>query len=282
MKTRNSNLLKLTVLALLTAVFVIAGFADKAQAAEPKTHTYVVDKKTGIEYPTAIRIYARSTTNDSISVFLPKAGYKVSAKSSSNLITKVTRVSTISRENSWFNGHDGYSEDAPKYQKTAGVAVYSEKEGTGTVTFTVKDEKGKTILSKKVKVFVGYSDRVEKVTFNGKAFNYNNCILTKKGSGKFAIKLGKDFSLKKIEYGNYDAKGNMTYKTIKNKGKVVLTSVAKFTEEDYNSITDEDSYGSASGTEYDYIYPVTEIKVTIYDKKLKTVETAYYYVFKQN
>ncbi len=280
MKTRNSNLLKLTVLAMLTAVFVIAGFADKAQAAEPKTHTYVVDKKTGIEYPTAIRIYARSVTNDSISVYLPKAGYKVSAKASSNLITKVTRVSTISRENSWFNGHE-YSEDATKYKRTAGIAVYGEKEGTGTVTLTVKDEKGKTIFSKKIKVFVGYSNRVEKVTFNGKEFNYNS-ILTKKGSGKFAIKLGKDFSLKKIEYGNYDANGNMTYKTIKNKGKVALTSVAKFTEEDYNSITDEDSYGSASGTEYDYIYPMTEIKVTIYDKKLKTVETAYYYVFKQN
>ena len=159
--------------------------------------------------------------------------------------------------------------------------MFGPKEGTGSVTFTVKNEKGKTVLSKSVKVFIGYSERVEKATFNGKVFDYNT-ILTKKSSGKFTIKLGKDFSLKKIEYGNYDANGNMTYKTIKNKGKVALTSVGKFTEEEYNSITDDNSYGSAWGTENDYIYPVTEIKVTIYDKKLKIVETVSYYVFRQN
>ncbi|MBR4758633.1 MAG: hypothetical protein IK078_00595 [Lachnospiraceae bacterium] len=279
MKTRTSNIVKLTVLAMLTAVFVIAGFADKAQAAEPKTHTYVVDKKTGIEYPTAIRIYANSHDSDSIGIYLPNANYKVSAKASSNLIAKVSRVSTITREDSFFSGRD-YSEDT-KYQRTAGISVFGAKEGTGSVKFTVKNEKGKTVLSKSVKVFVGYAQRVEKATFNGKEFDYNS-ILTKKSSGKFSVKLGKDFSLKKIEYGNYDANGNMTYKTIKNKGKVALTSVGKFTEEDYNSITEDSYYGSASGTEYDYIYPMTEIKVTVYDKKLKTVETVTYYVFRQN
>ncbi len=280
MKTRNSNLLKMTVLAMLTAVFVLAGFADKAQAAEPKTHTYVIDKKTGIEYPTAIRIQANSHYSDGFNIYMPKANYKVSLKASSNLIAKVTSVGKITRDASTF--YTPVNSDDMRCLGNAGIQVFSEKEGTGSVTFTVKDEKGKKILSKKVKVYVEYTNAIEKASFNGKQFLYNSSMVTKKGSGKFAVKVGKGFSLKKIEYGNYDANGNMNFKTIKNKGKVVLNSAQKFTEEDYNSITEDSSYGSASGTENDYIFPVTEVRVTVYDKKLKIVNTYSYYLFKQS
>ena len=278
MKTRNRNIVKLTVLAMLTAVFVVTGFAGKAQAAEPKTHTYVKDSKTGIEYPTAIRIQPSSQYDNDFRVYLPKANYKTSVSASSNLIAKVTRISTISRENAFFTGND-YSSDA-RYQRIAGITVFGAKEGSGSVKVTVKNEKGTTIFSKRIKVYVEYTQVIEKATFAGKEMTASS-ILTKKGSGKFSVKLAKNYSLKKIEYGNYDAKGNLKFKTIKNNGKVVLNSVAKFTQEYSNNITDDSNYGSAEGTEYNYIYPVTEIKITVYDKKLKIVNTYSYYVFKK-
>ncbi|MBR1693601.1 MAG: hypothetical protein IJ711_12640 [Lachnospiraceae bacterium] len=269
-----------TALLMLT-VAVTALHADTidAEAAAPKSHTYVLDKKSGAGYPTAVRVGVGVTHSD-FEVYLKDKGDYVAkvTSSSSDLIAKVTRTYKIKKDNGSI-GISDYFGDA-QFKGTSEITCYAYKEGTYTLTLTINNAKKKQIAKKKIKVYAGATEELSKMTYAGKSVTeaYGG-LLTSKAKGKLVVKAGKDFTIKKIQVGGYKADGTIDYKTVKNGSTITLSTVKAYQKKDYSYQSDYSSY--ESGVAYDYIYPATHIKVTVYDKKLKTTYDVTKFIFKQ-
>lgn len=264
---------------LVMSVMLMKAYSLDAQAAT-KSHTYVLDKKSGAGYPTAVRVTTQATYQDFYVYVKNKGDYVAKVTTNSpNLIAKVTRTNKIVDEGGYTS--TGYFE-SEKFKGSAEITCFARTAGTYKVTFTVKDSKNRQIAKKTVTVYAGESQALEKATFDGKDINYTyspSKNVSKKAKGKLSVKAGKDFTIKKIQIGGYGADGTINYKTVKNNSTITLSTTKKFTKKDNSYSSDYSSY--EYGYNYDYIYPVTYVKVTIYDKKLKTTYDTQRTIFKQ-
>ena len=113
-----------------------------------------------------------------------------------------------------------------------------------------------------------------KVTLNGKVKAYG---VVKMKSAKFKVAMNKGYKLKKIQYGVFkkDA-SDMTWKTIKNGGKVVFGKYPRHYES-------KNEYGDKNSDYYSYYEGVsnaltaaTSVKVTYVDKYTKSTEVVTY------
>ena len=284
------NLTKKLAVFLLTLAIAFSSFSfatvDTQAAAKTKTTTNVYDSKTGVCYPTKIRVGVNNTSNFSTYIHLLNEGdYVASVKtSSSKLIAKLTRK-TVCTGNSYVSAElDG--EESPKFKSRYGIAFYATKKGTYTATVTIKNKKKKTVCKKKITVYVDdqYS-AIRSVKYAGKEFY--SYLVTNKKSGTFTVSMSKGYKLEKIELGTYaDGKKyeeyspEPEYKTIKNKQKINLATSTKYTS-GANSY-EGTWYSYKSGYECDYLLPVTFVKVTYKDKKLGITRTEEYQLFYEN
>jgi len=273
-----------TVFAIAVAVTCLTALATEVQAA-PKTTTYVIDKKSGVWYPTKIRVGIQERGNTT-NIYMPNEGdYIASVKtSSSNLIAKVTERISYKED----NYTTVYADEKTSYKmkQINEITFFAKKAGTYTATVTIKDVKKKTVCKKKIKVYAeDFSYALKTFKYGGKYY-YGTNIITKKASGKLEIALNKGFKLQKIEVGTYqegeyeDYTPEPVFKTVKNKKKISLATSTK-----YNSGVDEYSYGSysrKSGYATEFLYPITIVRITYKDQKLGTVHTMEYDIFYQN
>ena len=278
-KTKNTAL-------LFALAFVIGCFfllPTQAKAAT-KTNTFKYDAKSGVLYESAVRTSYNSTLNHYAEVYLPNEGDHISAvKTSKGLVAKVTYSYDLigDRTTSCYE-YDGNldSDKRLSFKSKHEISFFAVKKGTYTAKVTVKNAAGKKICTKTIKVYAGNTFPCEYITYAG-VKNFGSTIITKKASGKLKVKANSDYKVKKLEIAtSYDADGQLVYKPLKNGGKIKLAKENKYKEfyYQYESGDPNDSqsyyYKHDSYSSYDFLKPVTYVKVTFYDKKLKTTEEA--------
>ncbi len=237
-------------------------------------HTYKYDKKKGVIYESRTRADMLTRYDGGIDVYLEDAGNYVSSVkvNKSGLFAKVTSDRKLKSENGYYSLTD-FSDAKPKRRAT--IDFYATKKGKYTVTFVVKNAKGKKVTSKKVTVYAGYpTSPTETMTYAGtKYYTYGSIsISTKKSSGKLKFKANSGYQIKKIEVATtFDSDGNPVFKKVKNGKKITLAKETKYTKIFYEY---DSSYGEyiskySNGTSYDFLKPMTVIRVSYYDKLLK-------------
>lgn len=98
--------------------------------------------------------------------------------------------------------------------------------------------------------------------------------------------MNKGFQLQKIEVGKYEEKAyeeyspKPAYVKVKNKKKITLADSTSYKANTHSSLSEYYSY--ESGTNYDYLYPVTYVRVTYKDMKLGIVRSIEYELYYKN
>lgn len=259
--------------------------ATEVQAA-PKTTTYVLDTKKGVCYPTKVRAGIRELSNG-CSIYLVNEGdYVASVKSnSSNLLTKITGKAVYTGDEYTSVRLEGDKEQKCRSRST--IAYHAKKKGTYTLTVTIKNAKKKTTCKKNIQVYAEeYATPVKSLKYAGKSYNAIGTNLFTKKSGKLQVVMNKGFKLQKIEVGKYAEKAYKEYNPepvyvkVKNKANITLADSTKYKANTY--ISPGEYYSYESGTNYDYLYPVTYVKVTYKDMKLGIVRSAEYELYYKN
>lgn len=276
-KTKNFMLFALTL--VIGCFFLLPAQAKAAT----KTNTYKYDAKSGVLYESAVRVSYNVPITYSADVYLPNEGDRVSTiKTSKGLVAKVTYSYELSGDNNYttcsdYDGDLDYDKRL-RFKSRQEISFFAAKPGTYTAKFTVKNAKGKKLCTKSIKVYAGNTTPYAYISYAG-VKNYGNNILTKKASGKFKLKANSDYKIKKLEIAtSYDTDGNLVYKTFKNGKKITLAKENKYKQSNYKyesgDPNDPKSYYYKNETyeTFDYLKPVTYIKITYYDKKLKTTE----------
>lgn len=270
-------------LLLLVITFNCLSAATMEVQAAPKTTTYVLDSKKGVYYPTKVRAGINELYNDSYIYMVNEGEYVASVKSnSSNLIAKVTEKRNYTGDNYtsiWLEG-----DKQLKFKSVGKISYHAKKKGTYTLTVTIKNAKKKTTCKKKIKVYAEeYATPVKTLKYAGKACDTYSSNFVAKKSGKIQITMNKGFKLQKIEMGTYKAGAYSEYSPepvyvkIKNKQNISLATSTKYTA--YADSYTGDYYSYQRGTNYDYLYPVTFIRITYKDTKLGIVQTRTYDLF---
>lgn len=269
--------------ALAIVVTTLQAATIDAQAAT-KTHTYKLDSKSGAAYPSAVRVGLDNRYDDFRVYLKSKGDYVASIKSNSkNMIAKVTYKYNLKKDDNYTT--TSYFEGA-KFKSVNEITCFTRKKGTYTLTLTIKNASKKTIATKKVKVIAGQSEPFKKFTFAGKDISLNyvpSKNLTKKSKGKIYVKANSDFKIRKIEVGGFKADGTIDFKTVRNNSNITLSNVKTFKQIDWQNENSGDwySYYHESGSLNDFIFPMTTVRVTVYDQKLKIEYTVERYIFKQ-
>ncbi len=308
MKTRNKVLRTILSLAAAITVFALWGSVDALAK-----NSYQLDSKNGIVYESAVRTsvryrgyaYGSESTNKSensnykdplyfyngydISIFTKSDKTSVTVKSdSSNLLAKVVYSQKYTGEDffnvynatSWYDAKKGtyaYHENLKdeKYMAKFGIQTYAKKEGNYTLTVTIK--KGKKKVSKKIRVYAReFNGAFASVKYGNTELGSFDSITTKAGSGKFKVKMNRDYKLLELQIGtyvgssvdynkeeSYDSDDVIKWSKLKNGSKINLSTATKYTTERGRLSGD---YQYSNKTDYDFLYPVTPIRVVYKDK----------------
>lgn len=224
---------------ILFLTVVVTGLPVNAQAAE-KTQK--------------VRIYGADSWNDqAIEVEFDEYGESIDniKTDSSNLVAKQT-MTQVSKN----NGSDDFNK--------AAIGLYAKKNGTYKVTYDIMNAKGKKKSSVTVAVYV-YDYPLKSITYNGK--NRNNNVTTLK-SAKIKVALTSGNTVKKLEYGVYNSKGEMTYKSFKNGSKVTFGTKPYSYSDDYSSDDGSNIYKYSN----EGMMAETAIRLTYSDKYTKQNE----------
>lgn len=285
---RNKKTKNLVLFALLLVIGCAFLLPTQAKAAT-KTNTFKYDAKSGVLYESAVRTSYNSSITRSSEVYLTNEGDRISTiKTSKGLVAKVTYSYELTGDSTTScYEYDGDVEDSDKrlrFKSRHEISFFATKPGTYTAKFTIKNAAGKKLCTKSIKVYAGNTSPFEYITYAG-VKNYGNNVLTKKASGKFKLKANSDYKIKKLEIANsYDTDGNLIYKTFKNGRKIELAKENKYKKSSYKYESGDPNdtksyyYKSEYYENYDFLKPVTYIKVTYYDKKLKTTEDSIIYI----
>lgn len=269
MKIAKKLLSTMLALAMVATCFVVPTIP--AQAAT-RTSAFVYDAKTGIYYEDKIRCpigsYGASST-----MYTPNTGdYIASAKSDNGaMIIKVTNKDNYFGNNYTNRMIEGVK-DSVKFRTCQRITYYATKAGKYTVTLTVKNAKKKTIATKKVTVYVNnIAYPIKAIKYAGKEVSDGQAV--SKQSGALKVSMNKTYKLTKLEIGTFtksnytDGSAEPDYKVISNGATITLPSATKYTQGyEYSSY----KYN------YDYICPVTYVRITYKDNLLNTLYTTTY------
>lgn len=265
MKLKKFGKIILSSIVAATLFLTATAPANVASAQEEKT-TYLKD----VSSKKHVTYYKYNSNECTIAQFdLKNYDDKITIKcSSKNMYAGVMyKSSSYSKSGEVENGNG-----------SANVSAVFKKTGTYKVTITEKTSKGKVVYTKNIKIYCNTSGPVKKVTLNGKE-NFYGLVNIK--SGKFKVTINKGYKLKKIEYGVYNKNSNnMTWKTIKNGGKVIFGKYPCHYE-------NKSEYGDKDGDYYNYYENMSEelvartiVKITYTDKYTKETETTSYWYFR--
>ncbi|MBD5545472.1 MAG: hypothetical protein HDR01_14830 [Lachnospiraceae bacterium] len=250
--------------------------------AATKTTTYVMDSKKGVYYPAKVRAGINELSN-SATIYLVNEGDYVAAvkSSSSDLIAKVTGKTIYTGDHyTTVRLAEGKEQ---KCKAEGSITYHAKKKGTYTLKVTIKNAKKKTTCTKKIKVYAeDYATPVKTLKYAGKLYNTYSKLFTKK-SGKLQVAMNKGFKLQKIEVGTYtegvykDTSVEPTFVKVKNNKNITLAASTKYTVDSYSYASAYYSY--QSGRSYDYLYPVTLVRITYKDTKLGVTQSVVYELY---
>lgn len=212
-----------------------------------------------------------------ITVYLDDNGDRVTnvKSSSSKLLAKKTKERVVTETSTDYDYElaKEISTTNTSYE-TACISFFAKKKGTYKVTFDVVDKAGTVKCTKTIKVYadatVSSSSAIKYIKYAGKS-TWEYYPYTTKKSGKLSVKLNKGYSLVSIEVGKINKNGEMVYKKVKNNKKIKLATSSKYS---YSYSYSGDSYSYNDSYNYNLLFPQTNIKVTVKNKK--TGETSVY------
>lgn len=160
------------------------------------------------------------------------------------------------------------------------ISYFAKKAGKAVVSFDVYCD-GKFVqtcsISVTAKGVVFYKPVIKNVKYAGKELYYYDPF-TNKTSGKLKVTPAKGYKIVSIEYstGYNSETGDYTYKKIKNNGKIKLLKQRKYTRK-YSEGTEYESQYA-----YNSLFPVTQIRITLQNKKTKEQVVDYEYLYTLN
>lgn len=160
------------------------------------------------------------------------------------------------------------------------ISYFAKKTGKAVVSFDVYCD-GKFVQTCSISVIAKgykfYKPVIKNVKYAGKELYYYDPF-TNKTSGKLKVTPAKGYKIVSIEYSTgLNAKtGDYTYKKIKNNGKIKLLKQRKYTRK-YNEGTEYESQYA-----YNSLFPVTQIRITLQNKKTKEKVVDYEYLYTLN
>ena len=245
---------------------------------------YVEDTANGVSYNDEASVYSGSAYEYDkgaytfISIDLDNEGDRVMnvKVNKKGLLAKKTYERVYERtRNEYDYDTDTYTRETTYDYSSTYISLYGTKKGTYTVSFDVIDKTGAVKCTKKIKVKVDASvtykvHPVKKITYAGKDI-YSYYRYTNKTKGKLSVTLNKGYKLQSIEIGKIDAKGNVVYKKTKNKKNITLAKSAKYSKTEKYDYSD-----SSFKYTYNKLFPETEIRITVKNKKTKEISVAYY------
>ncbi|MBU5430272.1 hypothetical protein KQI22_09400 [Kineothrix sp. MSJ-39] len=160
------------------------------------------------------------------------------------------------------------------------ISYFAKKAGKAAVSFDVYKD-GKFVQTCSISVIAKgykfYKPVIKNVKYAGKELYYYDPF-TNKTSGKLKVTPAKGYKIVSIEYTTgIDAKtGDYTYKKIKNNGKIKLIKQRKYTRK-YSEGTEYESQYA-----YNSLFPVTQIRITLQNKKTKETVEDYEYLYTLN
>lgn len=278
------NVKKLYTMLFAFAVLMGCMLLTTTDVQAAATHTYKYDAKKGVVFQNRLRVDLLSFYGGTSEIYLENADYYVASVkcNKAGLFAKVTFDDKSTDDDTYFTVSE--VSDA-KFRRFVNIDYYATKKGKYTVTFTIKNAAGKKVCSKKITVYAGYPTCATKtLSYAGTKYEtYGSVhINTKKASGKLKVAANSGYKIKKIEVATtHDAEGNPVFKKIKNGKKIKLAKETKYnaTWYSYESSYGDYVYKTNSGTSYDYLKPMTIIKVSYYDKLLKIDNADYHYIF---
>lgn len=160
------------------------------------------------------------------------------------------------------------------------ISYFAKKAGTAVVSFDVYCD-GKFVQTCSILVTAKdetfYKPLIKNIKYAGKELYYHEPF-TNKTSGKLKVTPVKGYKIVSIEYSTgYNKKnGDYTYKKIKNNGKIKLIKQYKYTRK-YSEGTEYESQYA-----YNSLFPVTQIRITLQNKKTKEKVVDYEYLYTLN
>ena len=234
----------------------------------------VEDSTNGVEYNDYVEMgvgyaYDSSYGGGAITyIYLEMDGDRVAnvKSNNSNLLVKKTRESYSSTTTKDWETN----QKTTKFNyRSAYLSFFAKKAGDYKVTFDVVRADGSVKCTKTINVkAVGshkYVNPIKSIKYAGKGL-YNHYPYTTKTSGKLSVVMKKQYTLKYIEVGKLDKKGQVVYKKVKNNKKISLAKKAVYAH-DYNYES-----GGAKYT-YDELFPITYIRITYENRKTKKIDT---------
>lgn len=264
---------------LVTLLFALALMAGclfmtteaKASVAGPEK----VDVKKGIIWHTRMRVDLNNRSNAWADICLANPEHYVATvkSSSKNLIAKVVNDYKLTSGNI---RHDEATDTY--YKRRVSIGFHAKKKGNYTVTVTIKDSKKKTVAKKKIKVFAGYpGNAVETLSYGSSTYYMvggGSNILTSTPSSKLKITANDTYKIKTIELATkYTKDGTPIYKKISNGAQITLATKTTYEKVWYDSET------YRTGCKYKFLKPMTMVRVTYRDKKLRVTRSEEYYIF---
>ena len=205
---------------------------------------------------------------------------------------KVKNKNLIAKET---GAYVSYSKYSSKYYNSESdvdsnystIGLFAKKNLTTTVTFDVYDINNKKKETKSVKVTAksgtnSITNPLSSITYAGNPLGYGQ--VSSKSKGKIKVKMNKNYKLVSIEVGTYTkpntttsnnaitTKNEMTYKKIKNGGKITLGKYGYYSDSLY--ALPYSDYKSHYFT--DYILAPTQIRITYKNTKTKDTGTISY------
>lgn len=160
------------------------------------------------------------------------------------------------------------------------ISYFAKKAGTAVVSFDVYCD-GKFVQTCSISVIAKgykfYKPVIKNVKYAGKELYYYEPF-TNKTSGKLKVTPVKGYKIVSIEYSTgLNAKtGDYTYKKIKNNGKIKLIKQHKYTIKNSEGTEYESQYACNS------LFPETQIRITLQNKKTKEKVVDYEYLYTLN
>ncbi|MCM1161602.1 MAG: hypothetical protein NC412_10295 [Roseburia sp.] len=231
---------------------------------------------------TKMRIYADDASHliSGIKVTYNNKNLKlVSVKSNSgNLVAKIitngsTTVSAETRE--YPDGRKETGATETNYENDAEIGLYAKKAGTYKVTITTKLPTG-TTLKKTISIkasstepyTLSYAGATKKKDSNGQYY-YTKFYSAK--SGKLTVKAKKGYKISSIKFANsFDENGEFKFTSVKSGTKVKLNTKTnrvskRVATNSYNTNTYKRVFTDTYTKSYDYIFPISCVKVTYKD-----------------
>lgn len=247
---------------------------------------------------TKMRIYEDDANHlvSGISVVYNNSACKlVSVKSNSkNLVAKIVSNgdTTVTVNTKEYNDGRVETTSDTVYGNSAEIGLYAKKAGTYKVTITSRLATG-ALLKKTISIkassqdpyTLSYANATKKKDADGQYY-YTKFYSVK--SGKLTVKASSGYKISSIKFANsFTATGEFNYKKISSGAKVSLNTKTKRTIKtvdtySYNGSNFKRTISDTNTKTYEYIFPVSAVKITYKDTWLgNTFETVSYLYYKK-